>query len=71
MELTIYSVTALKPCDEATAIMNRVNSLVSSKGDSLHRDRVQAALDEAASAETQAAYGLKVIAAGFEMQHDE
>ncbi len=71
MDLTIYSVTALNPCAEALDIVNQINALISSRGDSLSRDRAQATLDELASADVQATYGLKVIGAGFEMEHDE
>lgn len=71
MNLTFYSVTAINPTDEAMAIVNKINSLVASKGDNLYQDRVQAALDAAASAETQAALGLKVTSAGFDMAHEE
>lgn len=71
MNLVIYSVTAQNPCAEAVDIVNRVNSLIASQGDSLSRERTQATLDEQVSADVQAAYGLKVIGTGFEMEHDE
>lgn len=43
---TIYHVTATSHSPDARAIVDRVNTVTASNGDSLYRDRVQAELDE-------------------------
>lgn len=71
MNLVIYSVTTQNSGAEAMDIVNRVNSLISSKGDGLSYERAQATLDEQVSADIQDAYGLKVTGTGFDMEPEE
>lgn len=71
MKLAFYGITALNPSAEATEIVNQVNALVINRKVNLDRDRVQAVLDEVASAEVQARHGLKIVETDFDMEHDE
>lgn len=71
MQLAIYSVTALDDSADAIALVQRINELIAKNKWSLDRERVQAVLDEEASAQMQARFGLKVISAEFDMEHDE
>jgi hypothetical protein len=45
---------------DADAIIQRVNSVTASNGDSLYKDRVQDEIDALADAETQALFGITV-----------
>ena len=45
---------------DADAVVDRINAVTASNGDSLHRDRVQAELDALIDAETQKLYGITI-----------
>ena len=71
MKLAIYSVTALDDSADACAMVQRINESIAKNKCSLDRERVQTVLNEEASADMQVRFGLKVVSAGFDMEHDE
>ena len=75
MKITIYYAThALGRADmstpDADAVVQRVNAVTGSNGDSLYRDRVQAELDALIDAETQKLYQISVEAFEAEIEDD-
>ena len=75
MKITIYYAThALGRADmstpDADAVVQRVNAVTGSNGDSLYRDRVQAELDALIDAETQKLYQVSVDAVETEIEDD-
>ena len=75
MKITTYYAThALGRADmstpDADAVIQRVNAVTGSNGDSLYRDRVQAELDALIDAETQKLYQVSVDAVETEIEDD-
>ena len=62
-----YFVTASSRSADAFSIVQRVNEVTSSNGDSIYKERVQEELDRLADAEKQEVYGLKIEAETVEI----
>ena len=71
---TYYATHALGRADmstpDADAVVQRVNAVTGSNGDSLYRDRVQAELDALIDAEAQKLYQISVEAVETEIEDD-
>ena len=75
MKITTYYAThALGRADmstpDADAVIQRVNAVTGSNGDSLYRDRVQDEIDALIDAETQKLYQVSVDAVETEIEDD-
>lgn len=75
MKITTYYAThALGRADmstpDADAVVQRVNSVTGSNGDSLYRDRVQVEIDALIDAETQKLYQISIDAVDTEIEDD-
>jgi hypothetical protein len=60
IEMVVYFVTSTSRKADAIAIVDRINTVTASNGDSACKNRVQDELDIVASPEIQAIFGLTV-----------